>query len=134
VPWPADYQAGLYTLFVGIRPVGSAAAYVTYTTIPFTLTGCTVPTLGSDKASPQAATTTVTFTAGATCTGTPQYQFWVQAPSGVWTLVQPWGASNQLIWASPATKGVYHIEVWFRNAGAIEDPFDTYTLVAFTLT
>ena len=39
-PWPADYKAGNYNFQVALRPVGSAAGYVTYTVIPFTLTGC----------------------------------------------------------------------------------------------
>jgi cell wall-associated protease len=72
-----------------------------------------------DKASPQPAGTTVTFTASAGCTGTPQYRFWVKAPGGAWTIAQDYGASSTFVWntaGKPA--GTYQLEVDVRNAGS----------------
>jgi hypothetical protein len=66
------------------------------------------------------------------CTGTPQYEFYVRSPAGVWTLVQNWGASNTFTWSSTSS-GAYMIEVDVRNAGAIEDPYDNYTDVPYNL-
>ncbi len=131
--WNADFKAGNYTLQVEIRPVGSTASYITFTSIPFTLTGCGVPTLAPDLASPRVAGTVVTWTATVTCTGTPQYQFYVKSPAGVWTLAQPWGASDTFVWTSPITTGAYSVEVWVRNLGANDDLYDNYTLVPYTL-
>jgi len=130
--WNADYKAGAYTLLVEIRPVGSSATYITFTKLPFTLTGCGVPTLASDKPSPQVAGTTVTFTATVTCSGTPQYQFYVRTPAGVWTLAQDWSASNTFAW-TPTTTGSYLVEVLVRNTGAVEDIWDNYLSVAYLI-
>ena len=131
--WKADYKAGSYTLLVEIRPVGSTASYITYTTIPFTLTGCGLPTLSALPASPQVAGTTVNWTGTVTCTGTPQYSFFVKSPAGVWSLGQNWGPSNKFAWISPATTGAYTIDVEVRNAGANEDVYDNYITATYTL-
>ena len=131
--WNADYRAGGYTFEVDIRPVGSTAAWVAYYDLPFTLSGCGAPALTPDLASPQLAGTTVHWTATVTCSGTPEYEFQVRSASGVWTIVQPWGASNTFTWTPPATAGDYVIEVLVRNAGANEDPYDAYIDVPYTL-
>ena len=131
--WNADYQPGNYVLEVDIRPTGSSAGYITLSDLPFTLTGCGVPTLTPDLASPQAPGTTVHWTATATCSGTAQYEFYVHLPSGSWTIPQPWGSLNTFTWNSPSVGGAYIVEVDVRNAGASEDPYDNYTDVNYTL-
>src|SRR6266852_487181 len=131
--WNADYKPGSYMLEVDIRPTGSSAGYVTYVDLPFSLSGCGVPTLTPDLPSPQPATTTVHWTATVSCSGTPQYEFYVHLPSGGWTLPQPWGPSNTFTWNSPAASGAYIVEVVVRNAGATEDPYDNYTDVNYSL-
>jgi hypothetical protein len=131
--WNADYRAGGYTFEVDIRPVGSTAAWVAYYDLPFTLSGCGAPTLTPDLAGPQPPGTTVHWTATVSCSGTPQYEFQVRSASGVWTIAQPWGASNTFTWTPPATAGDYVIEVLVRNTGANEDPYDTYIDVPYTL-
>src|SRR5258705_68841 len=55
------------------------------------------------------------------------------AAAGVWSIVQPWGASNTFTWTPPATAGDYVIEVLVRNTGANEDPYDAYIDVPYTL-
>jgi P2-related tail formation protein len=130
--WNADYQSGNYALEVDLRPVGSNAAWVTYFDQPFSLSGCGVPGLTSDLASPQAPRTTVHWTASVTCSGTPQYEFYVRA-GGVWSIVQPWGGANTFTWNSPSTEGAYVVEVDVRNAGANEDPYDNYTDINYSL-
>jgi hypothetical protein len=133
--WKADYRAGNYTLLVESRPVGSTAGFITYITKAFILSGCSLTSLGADKTSPQVAGTIVTWTATAgTCSGSPQFQFWVQAPSGVWTKVQSYGAPNTFTWASPTTAGTYGIQVWVRNTGANDDLYDNYLSATYSLT
>jgi hypothetical protein len=46
--------------------------------------------------------------------------------------VQNWGASNTFTWSSTSS-GAYMIEVDVRNAGANEDPYDSYTDVPYNL-
>jgi hypothetical protein len=68
------------------------------------------------------------------CTGTPQYLFYVRSPGGVWTVVQSWGASNTFTWTTPAAAGTYLVQVNVRNAGANEDPSgDNNTAVTYNL-
>jgi hypothetical protein len=131
--WNADYKAGTYVLQVRARPVGSTALYVTYKNLAFSLSGCGLPSLIPDLPSPQLANTTITWTANTTCSGTAQYKFMVRTPGGVWSLAQDWDASATLIWNSPATRGSYLIEVLVRNAGAIEDPYDSYKAVPYVI-
>jgi hypothetical protein len=132
--WNADYKAGNYTLMAEIRPLGSTAAFVTYITKAFVLNGCSLASVATDKASPQVAGTTVTWTpTPGTCSGTPQYQFWVLSPAGVWTKSQVYGVSNTFIWFSPTTPGTYTVQVWVRNSGANEDPYDNYLSATFVL-
>ena len=92
-----------------------------------------MPTLTPDLPSPQPAGSTVHWTAGVTCTGTPQYLFYVRTPAGVWSIVQPYGASNTFTWSSPTVGGTYLVQVDVRNAGANEDPQDNNTAVTYNL-
>jgi hypothetical protein len=132
--WAADSAPGNYMLEVDLRPAGSTASYVSYIDVPFQLSGCTaVPTLTSDLPGPQARGTTVTFTAGGgSCSGTPQYEFWVYTPGIGWAVARTWG-SNTYSWSSPAKPGSYTVEASVRNSGAAEDPFDTYRDVGYLL-
>jgi len=132
--WNADYKAGSYTLFVALRPVGSSASFVTFTSVPFTLTGCMVPGLTALPASPQPAATSITWTATVTCSRTPQYEFLVKSPSGVLSITQSYSSSNTFVWTSHTTTGAYTVAVLVRNAGALEDTFDNLKAVAYTLT
>ena len=118
---------------VDIRPVGSSAAFFAYYDLPFTLSGCGVPSLTPDLPSPQSPGATVHWTASVSCTGTPQYLFYVRTPAGAWSIAQPYGASNTFTWNSPAVDGAYVVQVDVRNLGANEDPFDNNTAVAYNL-
>jgi hypothetical protein len=132
--WPADTAQGNYVLEVDIRPVGSSASYTTFVDVPFQLTGCTGPiSLSSTESSPQVAGTTIHWTGGQACSGTPNYQFWVRSPSLVWTLMQDWGTSNTFTWNSPTVAGNYLVEIVTRNQGAVNDPYDRFLDAPFTL-
>ena len=62
----------------------------------------------------------------------PQYEFQVRSASGVWSIPQPWDASNMFTW-TPPTSGAYVIEVLVRNTGATEDPYDSYIDVPYSV-
>src|SRR4029077_18355473 len=131
--WSADFKAGSYNLLVEVRPLGSTANYAGYKFLAFTLSGCGAPTLAPDKGSPQAHGTPITWTAVATCSGTANYKFYVQSPAGVFALARDWNATNTFLW-TPTTAGTYHVQLWVRNAGAVNDLYDNYTTMAFTIT
>jgi fibronectin type III domain protein len=125
--------AGTYSLEVDVRDHGATASYESVANVSFTLARCTAPALNSDKASPQAAGTTITFSASASCTGTPQYRFWVRAPGGAWTIVQNYGSSATFVWNTTGKPtGVYAIEVDVRNAGSTVS-YEAVTNSTYTL-
>jgi hypothetical protein len=106
--------AGAYSLEVDVRNHGSTASYEAVHNSTFTLSGCINASLTFDKASPQPAGTTMVLTGSASCTGTPQYRFWVRAPGGAWTIVRDYGAGTTFSW-TPPTAGTYSLEVDVRN-------------------
>jgi N-acetyl-anhydromuramyl-L-alanine amidase AmpD len=129
----ASLAPGTYSLEVDVRDHGSTSSYEAVYNATFMLSPCVNATMIPDKASPQAAGTTVTFTASASCTGTAQYRFWVKAPGGGWTIAQDYGASNMFVWntaGKPA--GTYSLEVDVRNAGSTAS-YQAVANVTYTL-
>ena len=109
--------SGTYGFEVDVRDHGATDAYETVKNLNFTLGNCISATLTPDKPSPQPAGTTITLTGAATCTGTPEYRFWVRAPGGSWQIVRDYNSSNSFAW-TPATAGTYSVEVDVRNQGS----------------
>jgi len=115
----ASLGAGTYYLEVDVRDHGSTASYEKVANAAFTFARCTAPTLTSDKASPQTAGTTITFSAAASCTGTPQYRFWVKGPGGAWTIARDYSTTATFAWNTAGkAAGTYAIEADVRNAGS----------------
>ncbi len=109
---------GLYTFQVDARNQGATVSYDTQQRMTFRLANCVTPTLGAGPASPQLPGTTITLTTSATCTGTPEYQFWELPPGGAWTLVRPYASSATFAWnTTGAAYGNYSFTVGARNAG-----------------
>jgi hypothetical protein len=54
--------------------------------------------------------------------------------NGFWTVGQNWSASATFDWASPLHRGPFVIEVLVRNSGALDDPYDHYKAVSYSLT
>ncbi len=82
---------------------------------------------------PQPAGTAITWMA-VTSGGIPpvQYQLWVEDPTGDWTIGQDWAAVSTWTW-TPATPGVYRIQVRTRSAG--ETSYDaSLTSPPYTIT
>ena len=66
----------------------------------------------------------IDFTAASTGCSNPQYEFWVRAPAGLWTIAQPYGASPAFAWDTAShLAGAYQVAVWVENSG---DPTSTY--------
>jgi hypothetical protein len=106
----------------------SAADQFTYTAAP---TPCTAVSLSASPASPQQIGTSVLWTAGATGCTSPQFQFFIVAPTI--QLVQAWSSSSTFTWDTTAVAaGDYTFEVWARagTSGSLQTQVDSqpYTL------
>jgi Fibronectin type III domain len=126
---PGEYQVGVWA-----RRAGSTASYEAYFIRSFQLTvpACTSATIAANPASPQAAGTAVTFTATSSGCSSLNYEFWEQAPGGIWKVVQPWGGTT-FGWSSTgAAIGDYNFAVMARATGSA-DPYDTYATTTFSI-
>lgn len=72
---------------------------------------------------------TVKWTANATCSIAPQYQFSFLGPGGVWTTVQEWSTTSSYTWNTTAlAPGVWYMQVWVRDIGYTGSPaYQAYT-------
>ena len=66
----------------------------------------------------------------------PTYQFWVQAPGGLWTILQAYSANATATWSTTGlAPGTYFFDVWVMQAGSSAgweahiSPNPTYTLL-----
>ncbi|MEQ1757158.1 MAG: putative Ig domain-containing protein [Vicinamibacterales bacterium] len=74
-------------------------------------------TLTADKAAPQAAQTTITFTAAAAGGAAPhQFKWWIFDGQS-WVVEKDWSTQTTLTW-TPGRAGNYRIGVWVRSAGS----------------
>jgi spore germination protein YaaH len=135
--WNTTPPAGTYHYSVWLRDASSGASYDTYfpgTAFTLTTTPCTSVTASATPASPQTAGTAVTITASASGCANPRYEFWIQAPGGSWTIMQPYSSAASFSWnTSGLDAGSYKYSVWARDAssGASYDayfPGTAYTL------
>src|SRR5207302_7071622 len=109
-------------------------AYESYAITSFTLgvAGCTSAGVSPNLASPQAVGTSIGFTAMSTGCTAPQYEFWLLAPGGAWTVKQGYGAGAWSWTTMGLAPGTYQVGVWARQAvsGASYDAYfiGTYQL------
>jgi hypothetical protein len=77
--------------------------------------GCSAVQLGAAAAGSGVAQFTAS---GATGCSNPQYQFFLQAPGGAWTVVQPWSTNNVWTWNTGGNRpGNYNVDVWTNQYG-----------------
>jgi hypothetical protein len=131
--WTDTGRTGSYNIEVDVRDQVETVSYDTVKNLPYQLNGCSAVSISANMTSPQPHGTTVTFTATATCPGTPTYKFWVKAPGGSWTVMQAYSTGNTFIWNSPATPGIYSIEVDVEDQGAT-DTYEKVNSTTFSLT
>src|SRR5439155_1386611 len=80
---------------------------------------CSAATLATDLTAPQPSGARITLTGAATCTGTPEYKFWVRPPGGSWTVARAYGASASFVWDTAGRSGgSYGLEIDVRDQGA----------------
>ena len=137
-PWiwnTTGLPAGTYQIGVWARQTGSTKAYetYTYTTLVLGSGNCTVATVGVGAASPTQPGPTVTVSGTSNSCTTPQYQFLLLPPGGVWTVKRAFSTVNGWLWATAGyPAGVYEVGVWVKGAGSIKK-YDAYSVTTFEL-
>ena len=120
--WNSTPPAGTYRYSVWVRDASSPAAYDTYfpgTVYTLTTTPCTGVTASAAPTSPQPSGTAITITANASGCTNPRYEFWILAPGGSWTIVQPYSSAASFAWmTSGLPAGTYRYSVWVRDASS----------------
>lgn len=84
-----------------------------------------------DKASPQTANTTITWTCSASGGNTLTYQFYVRLIGGTWKSAGAYSTTNAFAW-KPTTAGSYQIAVWVKYAGSL-NKYDQKSIVDYTV-
>jgi len=131
--WPGSSIAGRWTVEVDFRGLGETTAYDVTNNALYTLVACSAAAISADQTSPKAPGTTIVFTGGATCLGTPEYRFWVQAPGGPWKVVRDYAADATFSWDTAGlTPGTYNVEVDVRDQGS-SAPYETVAPMSFVL-
>lgn len=126
--------AGTHNFQVWARALGSPADYDTYTSFYYSLaTACNSVSNAFSPAGSTLPGNPVSITANASCGGTANYAFWMKAPGGAWSEVQPMGASNVYNWdTTAAAPGVYSFQTWVRNQGS-PYAYEAYGSSTYTL-
>jgi len=106
-----------------------AASGSSSTTSPLAITGLT-----SNLASPQAAGTPITFSAGASGGVAPlQFKFFVQPAGGTAQVARNWSTEATYAWTAPETPGTYTITVWARKAGVTANAAQASAAVTYSI-
>jgi hypothetical protein len=104
--------------------------------MPFTITNrvCGSAGMTSDKASPQQVDFKITFTATSTGCARPEYLFYLQSPSGAWTIARGYGGPT-FAWDTTtlASIGNYNVNVWVRAMGSGSSVQSNF-IMPFTIT
>jgi hypothetical protein len=130
------YAQGTYQYGVWVKQAGSSTAYDAYFVGTFQLAApsanCTSASISAMPASPQNAGALITFTASSTGCGTaPRYEFWEQAPGGLWRVVRPYGPTTTVAWdTTTAGRHLYRFGVWVKDAGS-PNGYDSYAQTSF---
>jgi len=128
------YAAGTYEVGVWAKASASSATYNAYFigTYQLDIGPCPSASISPNPASPQAAGTTITFTAASTSCTAPRYEFWLLPPPGTtWSITQPYGPGTTLGWNTTGlAPGPYRIGVWAKQNGST-NAYDSYSIITF---
>ena len=102
------------------------------TTFALGVVTCTSVSRSSSLATPQKLGATIGFTAAATRCAGPQYEFWLLAPGGAWTLKQAWSGASWSWLTTGLAAGTYQVGVWARQAGS-KASHDSYFISTYDL-
>ncbi|HEV2035684.1 MAG TPA: PQQ-binding-like beta-propeller repeat protein [Candidatus Dormibacteraeota bacterium] len=137
--WSGTGLAGSYGIEVDVRDALSSVDHDAAGNLTYVVNGCSAVSITASPPTSTAHGSTVTFTATATCPGTPSYKFWIRPPGGAWTVVQVYGPSNTFSWtgsSSPIntqTVGAYTIEIDVKDLGGT-DTYEKVNSIGYSLT
>jgi FtsP/CotA-like multicopper oxidase with cupredoxin domain len=128
--------AGSYNVAVRVRNAGSSVLLDVVQALFYDIQASnpvTGATLTPNVASPQAAGTSIIFTAaGIGGSGSYEYEFWLN--TGTWAIVQAYSTTNTWTWnTTGVVSGSYNVAVRVRNAGS-SVLLDTVQALFFTIT
>ena len=139
----AGSNAGTYLIQAWTRRQGQNLAYEgASSSLSYELTGgsgnCSLATLTSSPASPQAQHTSITHTFAATCSSgaTPEYKLYHRNTSGIWRIKQDWTTNTSFAWdTSTESVGNHVFQLWVRAQGSTAlyqavSPSQTFELTA----
>ena len=131
----AGLPIGTYTVNVWTNHPGrSMKAFEVYASSTVTLTGCTSASLSPDTTS-QPAGTSIDFTATSAGCLNPQYEYWVQYPSGTWYLKRGFNSTATWTWSTTGLPaGIYTVHVWANHLGGYMGRFEVFGSSTVTLT
>jgi cell wall-associated protease len=122
---------GVYTVHVWASATGAGYDAIGSSTV--TLTGCTSASISPTNPS-QAAGSIVALTGSAIGCPSPQFEYFVQYPSGTWYLKQGWGGAAFNWDTTGLAPGVYTVHAWANNQGASTASYETFGSDTVTLT
>jgi hypothetical protein len=133
---PGNYQIAAWIQNQGSPDGAQDVVPYTWMTVA-TPSPCAAATISSvPAAATLAANTTQTFTAGATCSGTPIYKWWVgrvsQGGAIDWVQMSQYTTNNTFAW-TPSTPGTYQVAFWVQNQGGADWQIDTVGLASRTV-
>jgi hypothetical protein len=120
----AGQVTGTYLFDVWAKQSGSSASWEAHispnpTYVLQTGAPCSSVTLAFNPASPQTVGTSVTLSGAASGCPNPQYEFWIQAPGGSWSVLQAYSTSATAAWnTGGSAAGTYLFDVWVRQSGS----------------
>ena len=125
-------SAGTNTIaVVAIDGVGNSR--LVQISVTRTLSPLTGVTIAADRPSPQAAGTTITFTAAPVGGAAPhQFKWWLYDGS-TWVLLRDWGTATYT-WTPATANANYRIGVWAREAGSTSDAGTINAQVFYAIT
>jgi hypothetical protein len=128
-----DYTISLWARSAGVTTNAPQASAQTTYAINAPVAAPLSVTLASNLASPQAAGTTIGFSAAGSGGQAPyQYKWWVHDGKN-WRLGQDWSSNGTFNWR-PTNAGSYMVAVWARNHGVTANASQALAQVAFTIT
>jgi len=129
---------GTYALHVWANQTGDpTATWQTYaeTLYPLAVLPHCVTASLAPSSSTQSVGTSVSFTAASTGCGTPVYEYWVQDPSGSWTMRRPFSLDPTWTWSSMGlVPGTYTVHVWANQYGDSTAGLEAYGSSTITIT
>ncbi len=135
-----EYRALIHVLRVGGGAAGSPLPIADTTPLPPlptpASTKATSVAMVSDRPSPQAPGTTISFTATPTGGVTPHQYKWLVYNGVQWNAVTGWTTSNTYAWTPTTPDAVtarYRVGVWVRSAANNADAEETSTSVEFPI-